>query len=245
MASCYYHYCELSRSLYFSAPGGNTIAAAELTCIMITALSRHLVRACSTLKAGTWDKKSFMGSELVGKTLAIIGLGRIGREVARRMQVFGMRTIGYDPIISADAAASFKVDFCELERLWPQADYITLHVPLLPSTKYLINEQTLNQCKRGVKIINCARGGIINETHLLEALNSGAVSGAGLDVFEEEPCKNTALLGHQNVICTPHLGASTKEAQVKVAEEISLQFLDLIDGKSVPGAVNAQALAAK
>ena len=219
----------------FSAPGGNTIAAAELTCIMIMSLARPLVAACTKLKTGVWDKESFKGSELMGKTLAI------GREVARRMQAFNMRTIGYDPFVTPDVARSFGVEFLELEKIWPLADYITLHVPLIESTRNLINSITLSKCKKGVMIINCCRGGTVHEKALVEALNSGQAGGAGLDVFEEEPCKIIELFAHPKVICTPHLGASTKEAQIKVAEEISLQFLTLMDGDSlnVPGAVNA------
>ncbi|XP_053213259.1 D-3-phosphoglycerate dehydrogenase-like [Panonychus citri] len=230
-----------NRVLVINAPGGNTIAAAELTCIMILSLARPLVAACTKLKTGAWDKESFKGSEVMGKTLAIIGLGRIGREVARRMQAFNMRTIGYDPFVTPDVARSFGVEFMELEKIWPLADYITLHVPLIESTRNLINPITLSKCKKGVMIINCCRGGTVSETALVEALNSGQAGGAGLDVFEEEPCKFTELLQHPKVICTPHLGASTKEAQIKVAEEISLQFLTLMDGDSlaVPGAVNA------
>lgn len=221
-----------------SAPGGNTIAAAELTCAMILSLSRNLVQASSKLKNGVWDKKSFMGNELCGKVLAIVGLGRIGREVARRMQSFGMIIIGYDPLLSPEVAKSFGIEHLDLEKLWPKADYITLHVPLEPSTKNLINKGTLEKCKHGVKIINVARGGIVDENALLEALQSGQCGGAGLDVFEEEPSKNTSLLSHPAVICTPHLGASTHEAQYKVAEEISQNILHLMDGKTVAGMVN-------
>lgn len=183
-----------------------------------------------------------MGSELSGKTLAIVGLGRIGREVAHRMQAFGMKTIGYDPFVSPAESAKFGVTGLTLEEIWPQADFISLHVPLIPATKHLVNETTLEKCKKGVRVINVARGGTIDEEALLKALQSGQCGGAALDVFEEEPPKNSSLLQNSKLLCTPHLGASTKEAQSKVAEEISLQFLDLIEGKSVPGAVNAKQL---
>lgn len=210
---------------------------------MIIALSRHIAQACASLKSGIWDRKSFMGSELSGKTLAIVGLGRIGREVALRMQAFGMTTIGYDPFVSAEEAAKFNVEGLSLEEIWPRADFITLHVPLIPQTKHLIGEATLAKCKKGVRVINVARGGTIDEEALLQALQSGVCGGAALDVFEEEPPKNSSLLQNSKLLCTPHLGASTREAQSKVAEEISLQFLDLIAGKSVLGAVNAKQLA--
>ncbi|XP_015789899.1 D-3-phosphoglycerate dehydrogenase [Tetranychus urticae] len=233
-----------NRVLVINAPGGNTIAAAELTCIMILSLARPVVAACSKLKSGVWDKESFKGNEVMNKTLAIIGLGRIGREVARRMQAFNMRTIGFDPFVTPEVARSFGVEYMELEKIWPLADYITLHVPLLEATRGLINSITLSKCKKGVRIINCSRGGTINEKALLEGLNSGQVAGAALDVYEEEPCKFTELLEHPKVVCTPHLGASTREAQFKVAEEISLQILTLMDGDSlhVPGAVNADVI---
>ncbi|KAI1299391.1 D-3-phosphoglycerate dehydrogenase [Halotydeus destructor] len=228
--------------LVINAPGGNTLAAAELTCGVILALSRHIAQACGALKGGVWDRKSFMGVELSGKTLAIVGLGRIGREVAHRMQAFNMKTIGYDPLVSPEAAKEFGVQWQELEQIWPQADFITLHVPLIPQTKHLISEGTFAKCKKGVRIINVARGGTIDEVALLAALESGQCGGAALDVFEEEPPTNSALLKHKHLLCTPHLGASTKEAQSKVATEISEQFLELIKGNSVAGAVNAKQL---
>jgi D-3-phosphoglycerate dehydrogenase len=228
--------------IVINAPAGNTISAVELTCTMILALSRQLAQACASLKSGVWDRKSFMGNELKDKTLAIIGLGRIGREVAIRMQSFGMRTIGFDPLVPGDVSRTFGVESYSLDQIWPLADYITVHTPLIPQTKNMLNETTLGQCRTGVKIINCARGGIIDEEALLRALQSGQVGGAGLDVFEEEPPKCRQLLAHPKVICTPHLGASTKEAQKNVAKEIALQFIDMIDGKPVPGVVNAPLL---
>nr|ALC78847.1 phosphoglycerate dehydrogenase-1 [Dermanyssus gallinae] len=224
--------------LVINAPGGNTLAAAEMTCAMIISLSRDVAAACASLKAGRWDRKTFMGTELNGKTLGIVGLGRIGREVAIRMQAFGMTTIGYDPIIPAEQAAKFNVKAMSLDELWPQCDYITVHTPLLPETKNLISAGTLARCKKGVKVVNCARGGIVNENDLLAALESGQASGAGFDVFEDEPPKNTAFIAHPKVICTPHLGANTKEAQSKVAIEIAEQFVALKKGERAWGAVN-------
>lgn len=229
--------------LVINAPGGNTLSAAELTCAMIITLSREIPAATASLKSGKWDRKTFMGEELFGKTLAIVGLGRIGREVAVRMQSFGMKTIGFDPLVPAEASREFGVESLSLEEIWPLADYITVHTPLIPQTRNLINKEVFQKCKKGVKIINVARGGIVSEEDLLGALQNGQCGGAGLDVFVEEPPKNTALIAHPKVVCTPHLGANTKEAQGRVAQEISEQFLALSRGESVPGVVNAPALA--
>ena len=233
----------LIHSFYeYSSPGGNTISAAELTCGLIVSLSRHVAQACASLKGGVWDRKSFTGNELYGKTLAVIGLGRIGREVANRMRAFGMKTIGYDPIMSPEAAKSFGVDFYPLDQLYPLADYITVHVPLLPETKNMINDKTISQCKKGVRLVNVARGGIMDENAVLAGIVTGQVAGAAFDVYEEEPPKNSSLLQNPKVLCTPHLGASTKEAQVRVAEEVAQQFLELKEGKKVHGAVNPSVL---
>ncbi|XP_067939819.1 D-3-phosphoglycerate dehydrogenase-like [Watersipora subatra] len=228
--------------IVMNTPGGNTISAAELTCSMICGIARNVGTACMSMKEGRWDRKLFMGEELQGKTLAIVGLGRIGREVGSRMRSFGMETIGYDPLVSAEESAAFDVTSYELEDLWPRADYITVHVPLIPPTKNLINSTVLSKCRRGVKIINCARGGIVDEDALLDALNSGQCGGAGLDVYVQEPPSNLDLVKHKNTLATPHLGASTVEAQTRVAEEIAQQFVDARDGKSLFGAINAQAL---
>ncbi|KFM61389.1 D-3-phosphoglycerate dehydrogenase, partial [Stegodyphus mimosarum] len=227
--------------LVINAPGGNTLSAAELTCGMIVSLSRNIPEACASVKSGKWERKNFMANELLGKTLAIIGLGRIGREVASRMQSFGMTTIGYDPLVPAHESVKFGVESMELEKIWPVADYITVHTPLIPQTKNLINSDVFSKCKKGVKIINCARGGIVDEDALLSALESSQCSGAGLDVYLEEPPKNTKLIQHPKVICTPHLGASTYEAQSRVADEISNQFVELNAGRSAHGIVNSPA----
>lgn len=228
--------------IVMNTPEGNTISAAELTCGMIICLARPIPQAVASLKAGNWDRKKFMGFELNGKTLGIVGLGRIGKEVAVRMQLFGMKTIGYDPIIPADVTEAFGVQQMPLEQLWPLCDFITVHTPLLPSTTGLINDETFSRCKKGVKVINCARGGIIDEDAILRALESGQCGGAALDVYVEEPTKNVALIQHPNMICCPHLGASTREAQSRCGEEIAVQIVDMIKGKSLFGAVNAQAL---
>jgi D-3-phosphoglycerate dehydrogenase len=226
-----------------NTPMGNSRSAAELTCGMIMSLSRRIPQADMSMKNGKWDRKTFMGSEVYGKTLAIIGLGRIGREVAIRMQAFGMTTIGFDPVITADQSKSFNVEWMSLDSLWPKADYITIHVPFLPEiTENLINEKTLEKCKKGVQIINCARGGIVNEKDLIKSLDSGHCGGAALDVYLEEPPTNFELTKHPKVICTPHLGANTVEAQKRVAQEIAEQIIMLSRKESLLGAVNGQAL---
>lgn len=171
--------------LVMNAVGSNTISAAELTCAMISSLARNLSLADRSMKDGKWERSKFMGTELYGKTLAILGLGRIGREVAVRMQAFGMKVIGYDPIVTAEDAAKFNIEFKSLEDIWPVADYISIHVPLMPETKDLINAGVLAKCKRGFRLVNCARGGIVQEADLLEAIKSGQCAGAGLDVFSE------------------------------------------------------------
>uniref|UniRef100_A0A8D0CDN0 D-3-phosphoglycerate dehydrogenase n=1 Tax=Scleropages formosus TaxID=113540 RepID=A0A8D0CDN0_SCLFO len=229
--------------IVMNTPGGNTVSAAELTCAMIISLSRHVPQAVMSMKAGKWERKKFMGSELYGKVLGIIGLGRIGKEVATRMQSFGMKTIGYDPITPPEVSATWGVEQMSLEQLWPQCDYITVHTPLMPSTTGLLNDATFAECKKGVKVVNCARGGIIDEDALLRALESGQCGGAGLDVFVEEPPKNRALVDHFNVISCPHLGASTREAQARCGQEIALQIVDMLKGRELVGAVNAQVLA--
>uniref|UniRef100_A0A0P4W810 D-3-phosphoglycerate dehydrogenase n=1 Tax=Scylla olivacea TaxID=85551 RepID=A0A0P4W810_SCYOL len=228
--------------LVMNTPGGNTLSAAEHTCAMVCALSRFLPQACAALKEGRWDRKTYLGSELHGKTLAIVGLGRIGREVAKRMQAFGMTTIGYDPMIPADVTAGWGVESLSLEALWPRADYITVHTPLLPHTKNLIGEKVFSVCKPGVRVVNVARGGIVDEAALLKALDSGVCGGAALDVFVEEPPTDLTLCKHPKVICTPHLGANTVEAQRRVALEIAQQIVDMSKGRPLTGIVNAPAL---
>lgn len=227
-----------------NTPGGNTISAAEHTCTLICCLSRNVPASDAHVKAGKWDRKAFMGHELFGKVLAIIGLGRIGLEVAQRMQSFGMKTIGYDPLVSAESAKVHNIEWMELDKIWPQADYITVHTPLIPQTRGLLNTKVFEICKPGVRVVNCARGGIIDEDCLLKALESGACGGAGLDVFVDEPTKNMALVSHSKVIACPHLGASTKEGQARCGREIAEQFVNACAGTSYFGILNAPALSA-
>lgn len=229
--------------IVMNTPGGNTLSAAEHTCTLICALSRHIHRGDRAMKEEKWsERKVLMGNELYGKTLAIIGLGRIGKEVALRMQSFGMTTIGYDPIIPAEVSAEFNTEWMPLEKIWPLADYITVHTPLIPQTRNLINDQVFSVCKKGVKVVNVARGGIIEEAAIKRAIESGQCGGAGLDVFESEPPKDFSLAKMPQVLATPHLGASTTEAQKRVAVEIAEQFVDVVRGKSLFGAINAHAM---
>ncbi|KAK0166727.1 hypothetical protein PV327_004216 [Microctonus hyperodae] len=231
-----------------NTPGGNSISACELTCALISALARNVSQAAQSMKEGRWDRKLFSGYELSGKTLAVLGFGRIGREVSHRMQSFGMKIICFDPMLSAEDTKKIGATKMSLNEIWPIADYITVHTPLIPQTRNLINATTLSSCKKGVKIINVARGGIVDEEALLQSLKSGHCGGAALDVFLEEPPKNPItleLIQHPKVIATPHLGASTAEAQERVAVEIAEQFL-AISGTSnkysVTGIVNAPVL---
>uniref|UniRef100_A0A8C7EA39 D-3-phosphoglycerate dehydrogenase n=1 Tax=Nothoprocta perdicaria TaxID=30464 RepID=A0A8C7EA39_NOTPE len=223
--------------LVMNTPAGNSLSAAELTCGMILCLARQIPQAAASMKEGKWDRKKYMGMELNGKTLGVLGLGRIGREVATRMQAFGMKTIGYDPIIAPEDSAAFGVEQLPLEQVWPRCDFITVHTPLLPSTTGLLNDSTFAKCRRGVQVVNCARGGIVDEGALLRALRSGQCGGAALDVFTQEPPKDRELVNHPNVICCPHLGASTREAQSRCGKEIAMQIVDMATGKGLTGTV--------
>ncbi|MER3524686.1 MAG: phosphoglycerate dehydrogenase [Ignavibacteria bacterium] len=228
--------------LVMNTPGGNTISAAEHTVSMLLALARNIPQAHASLVQGKWERKKYTGVEVFEKTLGVVGLGKIGREVASRCQAFGMRVIGYDPVLSNEVAARLNIELVSLEELFRRSDFITLHTPLTNETKGMLNDTTLARCKRGVRIVNCARGGIVDEQALLQALQSGHVGGAALDVFEEEPPKNTALLQHERVVVTPHLGASTEEAQEKVAVQIAHQIADALKERGYTGLVNGEAL---
>lgn len=225
--------------IVMNTPGGNTISTAEHTMAMMLALSRNIPEAHQSVRAGKWERKRFIGTELFEKTLGIVGLGKVGAEVARRAAAFHMAIVAYDPVLSAEAAAKSGVELVSLEDLYPRADYISIHSPLTEETRNLFNEATLKKCKRGVRIINCARGGIVHEQALLGALQSGQVAGAALDVFEEEPPAASELINHPSVVVTPHLGASTEEAQEKVAIQIARQVSDALKGKGLAGSVNA------
>ncbi len=222
-----------------NTPGGNTVSTAEHTVAMMLALARNIPAADRSVRAMEWRRKDFIGAELSGKTLGLIGLGKVGQEVARRALAFEMRVLAYDPLISDDAARKLGVEPSGLQELYRCADFISLHTPLTPETGNLLNIDTLRLCRRGVRIINCARGGILNERDLLLALDEGIVAGAALDVFEHEPPADRALVNHPRIICTPHLGASTGEAQEKVAIQIARQVADFLLDRNVVGSVNA------
>ncbi len=203
-----------------NTPGASAASVAELTIGMMFALSRHIVRGTMDLKEGKWTKKQLKGVELGGKTLGIIGLGRIGREVAKRALALGMKVIAYDPFVKE---IDMDVKLVDLDEIFSNSDYITVHVPLIPETKHLINDEAFEKMKKGVFVLNCARGGIVDEEALLKALKDGKVAGAGMDVFETEPPTSDVekeLLSLPNVVATPHIGASTKEAQKRVGKEI-------------------------
>ena len=229
--------------LVMNTPGGNTISAAEHTMALMLAASRKIPQANISLHLKKWDRKKFQGSELFGKTLGLIGLGKIGKEVAIRAKAFGMKVISFDPLVSADAVSDLEIQLVTLDDIWKNADIISVHTPLNDRTKYLISYDELLRCKTGVVIINCARGGIVNEKDLLKALKEGKVSATGLDVFETEPPDFAiGLIQHPSVVSTPHLGASTEEAQQKVAIQIAEQIVDYFNNESLSGAVNASAL---
>lgn len=228
--------------LVMNTPGGNTISAAEHTVSMLLSLARNIPQANMSLVRGEWERKKFTGTEVFEKMLGVIGLGKIGREVALRCQGLGMKTIGYDPVLSSDVAKKSNIEMVTLEEVYRRSDFITVHTPLTAETKGLLNDVSLGKCKRGVRIINCARGGIVDEQALLRSLESGRVGGAALDVFEVEPPRNNPLLAHPRVIATPHLGASTEEAQEKVAIQIAHQIADALHGRGYSGLVNGQVL---
>ena len=224
--------------LVMNSPGGSTTTTAEHTVAMLFALARNIPQAYRTLKDHQWEKSKFKGVELAGKTLGVIGLGRIGSEVARKCQAMGMHVIAFDPYINPDAHLSSGFDLVDVQRLFEESDFITVHVPLTDATRNLVNKDTIARMKDGVRLLNCARGGIINEEDLYTALKSGKVAGAAFDVFEKEPNTESPLLELDNFIATPHLGASTVEAQRKVSEDICRQVSDYLLKNTVDGALN-------
>ncbi len=221
-----------------NTPGGNTITTAEHTISLMLSLARKIPQATMSMKTGKWEKKKFMGVELFNKTLGVIGIGNIGSQVAKRAQGLAMNVLAYDPFLSEDKAKAMGVEKVDLQELFGRSDFITIHTPLTPETKNMINKETIKMMKNSVRIINCARGGIINEKDLYDALIDGKVAGAALDVFEKEPPENNPLLTHDNVIATPHLGASTKEAQENVAIAVAEQVVDYLIHDTIRNAVN-------
>lgn len=232
--------------MVMNTPGGNTVSTAQLTLSLLSALARNIPAADISIKEGKWDRKSFTGVELNGKVLGIIGCGRIGQVVAQTAATMGMKVIGYDPVMSADAFKEIGLPRVDLDEIFAKSDFITVHTPLTPETSNLLDDKAFAKCKKGVRVINCARGGIIDEAALLRALESGQVAGAALDVFTSEPPKEhlKPLIAHRNLVVTPHLGASTDEAQVNVARDIANQMCDTFDQKDFLGVVNVSYLAA-
>ncbi|MCG6158530.1 phosphoglycerate dehydrogenase [Rubinisphaera margarita] len=222
-----------------NTPGGNTISTAEHTIAMMMALSRNIAPAAASMKEGKWERKLFTGTQLAGKTIGIIGLGRVGLAVAQRCRGLDMKVLGYDPFISAERAGEFGVELHrEIDALIPHCEFLTVHTPLTEETRNVINAERIAKMPKGVRIINCARGGIIDEDALADAVESGHVAGAAIDVFTEEPPKNTRLTGLPGVLTTPHLGASTDEAQELVAVEASDIIAGFLTRNEVRHAVN-------
>ena len=223
-----------------NTPGGNTVSTAEHAMALMLSLARNVAPANDSLKAGKWDRNKFTGTQLEGKTLGIIGLGRVGLTVAARAQAFGMSVVGHDPFLSADRAQELGIENLQhLDDLWPRCDFITLHTPMTAETRNIIDAAAIEKMKTGVRIINCARGGLIDEPALLEALNAGKVAGAAIDVFEPEPPPaDHPLVKHPSVLVTPHLGASTEEAQVNVAIEAARLLADFFGRGQIQFSVN-------
>ncbi len=227
-----------------NTPFGNSITTAEHAIAMMLALAREIPTANTSTQDGKWEKSRFMGVEVTSKTLGIIGCGNIGGIVADRAKGLHMRVIAYDPFLSAERAEQLGVEKVELEELLPRADFISLHTPLTDQTRNILSADAINRTKPGVRIINCARGGLIDEAALKVALESGHVAGAALDVFEEEPAKNNVLFGTENLIATPHLGAATQEAQENVALQVAEQMADFLLTGAVTNALNMPSLSA-
>lgn len=229
--------------LVVNSPEGNTIAAAELTVALLLALSRNIGQAFASMKAGEWKRSKYVGTEVYGKTVGVIGLGKIGREVAKRLLGMEMHVLAYDPFLGKEQADALGVRLVDLETIYRQSDYITVHVPKTKETAGMIGAEQIAQMRDGVRLVNVARGGIIQEAALLEAINSGKVAGAAIDVWEKEPTEpDNPLALHPNVVGTPHLGASTEEAQVGVAVDIAEQIVDVLQGRAARAAVNMPGL---
>jgi D-3-phosphoglycerate dehydrogenase len=228
-----------------NAPTGNTISAAEHTVALMLALARHIPQANAVLKSGVWKRADFMGTEVRNKTLGIIGLGSVGSEVARRARGLEMRLIAHDPYISVDHARNLQVELVSFEQVLKESDFITLHLPLTESTRALIGDKELSQVRPQVRIINTARGGLIDEAALVRAIKDKRVAGAAIDVFPEEPATSSVLFECDSIIVTPHLGASTSEAQALVAKDVALQITDVLKGQPARYAVNAPFVSAE
>jgi D-3-phosphoglycerate dehydrogenase len=226
------------RVVVVNAPTGNTVSAAEHAIALLLASARNIPQANAVLKNGVWKRNEFMGTELRGKTLGIIGLGNVGSEVARRAQGFEMRLLGNDPLVSMEYAKKLQAELVDLKQLLKESDFITLHLPLTPQTRNIIGVKELALCKPTARIINCARGGLIDEEALVKAIQDKKLAGAAIDVFEKEPCTESVLFGVDKIIVTPHLGASTTEAQVLAARDVAEQIADIFRGQPARSAIN-------
>src|SRR6202162_2200080 len=231
--------------IVMSTPGGNAVSVAEHTFALMLSLARQVPRLDKAFHEGRWEKSSAAGMEMSGKTLGLIGLGRIGSEVAMRAEAFDMRVLGYDPYISEAAAKEFSVELVPLDRLLAESDFVSLHTALSPATQNLINAESLAKMKKGAYIINASRGELIEEAALADALKSGHIGGAGLDVFAVEPPKNSPLVGLPNVIATPHIAGSTTEAQEEVGTQVAVQVKDYLAEGIIRNAVNLPVLSAE
>ncbi|HEX79096.1 MAG TPA: phosphoglycerate dehydrogenase [Dehalococcoidia bacterium] len=222
-----------------NAPTGNTISAAEHSIALMLALARHIPAANASLKSGAWRRSDFMGTEVRGKTLGVVGLGNVGSDVTRRARGLEMKIIAYDPFISTEIAQNLQVELVTLEQLLEESDFISLHIPLTESTRGIIGARALAMVKPTVRIINTARGGLIDDEALVNSINEGRIAGAAIDVFAKEPCTESILFENDKIIVTPHLGASTTEAQTLAATEVARQIVDVFKGKPARYAVNA------
>lgn len=228
-----------------NTPFGNSITTAEHAISMMMACARSIPQANASTHAGKWEKSKFMGVELLGKTLGVIGAGNIGAAVCERAMGLKMRVVAFDPFLSPERAKDMGIEKVELDELFARADFITLHTPLTDQTRNIIDEKAISKMKQGVRVINCARGGLVDEEALKVALESGKVAGAATDVFMKEPAKENILFGVENCICTPHLGASTSEAQEKVALQIAEQISDYLLSGTVTNALNMASVSAE
>ena len=232
--------------IVMNAAEGNTVTTAEHAVAMLMALARQIPQATASMKAGKWEKKRFLGHELMGKTLGVVGVGKIGRAVAQRAAGLGMSVVGFDPYFTGEAASKLGIEMTPLDDVFSRADFITVHTPLTEETRGIVGGAAFEKMKPGVRVINCARGGLVDEAALVEAIKSGKVAGAALDVFEQEPPpKDSPLLALDEVIVTPHLGASTEEAQISVANIVAEQLIDYFKHGSVRGAVNVPAISSE
>ncbi|MGC1373953.1 MAG: hydroxyacid dehydrogenase, partial [Candidatus Sulfotelmatobacter sp.] len=228
-----------------NTPGANAVAVAEQTLAMMLAMARHLCRADALMHAGKWEKKSLQGTELRGKTLGVAGLGRIGMEVSKRARAFGMEVVAHDPFVSVPVAKEQGIRLVSLDELYAAADYITLHVGLTPQTTGMINAASIQKMKKGARLVNCARGELVQEADLVEALKTGRLAAAALDVFANEPLNNSPLMTMENVILTPHIGGSTFEAQEAVGVQIAQQVREYLKHGVIQNAVNVPSVSAE